>query len=532
MGQIADKTLGLLKAGPLTGLLLCASLGHALGQPSVLTYHNDNSRTGANLDETILTPANVSSPLFGLLFKQPVDGFVYAQPLYVPGVSIPNRGVHNVVYVVTERDSVYAFDADSNTGDNAQPLWHRSFRSLGAHPLPAFATRCDDLVPVFGITGTPVIDATTGTMYLVAITIERGKTVQRLHALDIATGNDKPDSPVTITASVPGTGGGSDGASLTFRPLRQNQRAALLLDQGVVYVAWGGHCDIPPYHGWIIGYDASSLAQVGVFNDTPDGRDGGIWQAGGGLAADAAGKIYAMTGNGTFDAYAQGRNVGSSFIQLTPGAGLSLTDYFTPFDYAYLDLEDLDVGSGGVMLLPDQVGPVPHLAIGAGKTGTIYLVNRDNMGHYRLTNNGQIVQSLPHAVERIFSTPAYWNGSVYFQGVGDTLTAFQLSSGLLSPTPTSRSSDIAGYPGATPSISANGQTNGIVWTIELDASEHAILHAHDAADVALELYNSSQAGHRDRIGPGVKFSVPTIANGNVYVGARRRLAVFGLLGNE
>jgi hypothetical protein len=184
------------------------------------------------------------------------------------------------------------------------------------------------------------------------------------------------------------------------------------------------------------------------------------------------------------------------------------------------------------MLLPDQVGPVPHLAIGAGKTGTIYLVNRDNMGHYRPTNNGQIVQSLPHAVEPIFSTPAYWNGSVYFQGVGDTLTAFQLSSGLLSRTPTSRSSDIAGYPGATPSISANGQTNGIVWTIELDASEHAILHAHDAADVALELYNSSQAAHRDRIGPGVKFSVPTIANGNVYVGARRRLAVFGLLGNE
>ncbi len=532
MGQICERMLALLKAGPLAGLLLCCSSGQVLGQPSVLTYHNDNSRTGANLDETILTAANVSSSLFGLLFKRQVDGFVYAQPLYVPEVSIPNRGAHNVVYVATENDSVYAFDADSDTGDNARPLWHRRFRRLGVHPLPARATLCDDLVPLIGITGTPVIDATTGTMYLVAVTMELGRTFHRLHALDITTGDDKPGSPVTISASVPGTGDGGDGVSVPFKPLRQHQRAALLLDKGVVYIAWGGHCDVRPYHGWVIGYDASSLAQVAVFNTTPDGARGGIWQAGGGLAADAAGKIYATTGNGTFDAHSGGRDFGNSFIQLTPGAGLALTDYFTPFDQLLLRLTDLDLGSGGVVLLPDQPGPVAHLAVGAGKTGTIYLVNRDRMGQYHLTDDTQIVQSLPYAVQSIFSTPAYWNGSIYLQGSDDTLARFQLSSGLLLPSPTSRSSDVAGFPGPTPSISANGQTNAIVWTIELGSDQQAILHAHDATDVSLELYNSTQAGLRDQIGPGVKFSVPTIANGKVYVGGRRRLAVFGLLGTE
>ena len=505
-------------------LTLCLSC-FSFAQVAVTTQHNDNYRTGQNTSETVLTPANVNQTQFGKLFALAVDGYVYAQPLYVPNVTIPGKGTHNVVYVATEHDSVYAFDADNNTGANANPLWQVSFINPGAgiNVVTSADVGCNDLVPEIGITGTPAIDLSTGTMYLTAKTKEHGSFVQRLHALDITTGAEKFGGPITIQAKFGG---------LFFDPFREGQRAGLLVQNGVVYAGWASHCDIGPYHGWLLAYDAQTLQQKGVWNSTPTGGLGGFWQAGAGIAADANNFVYAASGNGTFDKNLQGKNFGDSIIKLgfNLKGKLVVRDYFTPHDQAFLESTDTDLGSGGVLLLPDRQGvPYPLELVQVGKEGTVYVTNRSKLGKFNPTDDSQIIQNLPGAVGGMWGMPAFWNNNVYFGGVGDNIKMFSFDpvAGTLSTTPVSNTGTFFNYPGPTPSISANGRTNGILWAIQSD-SNPAVLHAYDATNLSTELYNSSQNLARDNPGNAVKFTVPTVANGKVYVPAQKKLSVYGL----
>jgi len=499
------------------------------------TYHNDNARTGQNLNETVLTWANVNQAQFGKKFSYPLDGIAYASPLYVANVPIPGQGGCNVVYVATEHDSVYAFDAD---GVNSNPLWKVTFinPAAGVTTVPAADTgECCDIALEIGITGTPVIDQGTGTLYVVAKTKEGTNYVQRLHALDITTGAEKFGGPVVIQASIPGTGDGNDGnGNVPFNALRENQRPALLLNNGVVYIGFASHGDQTPYHGWVLGYEATTLQQVMAYNDTPNGGDGGIWHSGGGPAADAAGNIYFVTGNGTFDANIGGLDYGDSVEKISPSG--SVLDYFTPHDQAALSAGDLDLGSGEALLLPDQGGLHPHLLVTAGKNGTIYLIDRDNMGHFNPNNDNQIVQSVVNIFPNPggstlggnFSVPVYFNGFVYFAPVAGTLQAFQLNNGLLSTTPTSQSTASYAFPGGMFAISANGTTNGILWAVQrVDATTPGVLHAYKATDLGIELYNSNQAGSRDTMDIAAKFNIPLVANGKVYVASVRHLTVYG-----
>ncbi len=504
---------------------------------SVLTYHNDTTRTGQNTNETVLTPANVNTNSFGLLFTYPVDGYVYAQPLVLANVTIPSNGVHNVVYVATEHDSVYAFDADSDAGSNAAPLWQVSFinPSAGITSVSNADVGCMDLVPEIGITSTPVIDPVSGTLYVEAKTKEVvtnvASYVHRLHALDVTTGAEKFGGPVVIQATVPGTGDGSDGfGNMVFNSQWQMNRAALLLDNGTVYVAFGSHCDNPPFHGWLFAFNAATLATNGVFLATPNGDDGGIWQAGGGPACDTNGFIFLATGNGTFDA--TNGEFGDSILKISTNS-LMVQDFFTPFNQQILNTNDLDLASGGTVLLPDEAGSLahPHLLVGAGKQGTIYLVDRDNMGQFDTGGDTQIVESIQGAIGSCFSTPAYFNNTLYFVGANDIIRAFAINNGSIDSIPVSQGLNELGWPGCTPSISANGTNNPIAWTIQSEAFHTegpTILHAFDATDLDGELYNSSQAGARDIPGAAVKFTVPTVANGKVYVGTESTLAVFGI----
>ena len=503
----------------------------AWSQAAVLTYHNDVQRTGQNLAETLLTPKNVTAATFGKVFSFATAGNIYAQPLYMPGLTIPGQGTHNVVFVATEHDSVYAFDADGKT---FSPLWFRSFLdpTHGITSVPQ-ADVGGPITPEYGITGTPVIDPSTQTMYLVTFTKENGSYVQRLHALDVTTGNDKLGA-VVIAASVRGTGVGNDGnGNIAFQPRIQLQRPALLLAGGVVYIAWGSFNDVGPYHGWVMAYNAASLQQLAVWNSTPDGAAGSIWQGGSGLSQDPAGNLWIMTANGTFDGNTGGRDFGDSIVKLSSAqAGLQVINYFTPFNQQKLNNSDQDLGSGGIMLLPLQNAPVPRLAVGAGKGGTIYLVNRSNPGQFHVGDDSQIVQAIPHGAgtassNNNFSTPAYWNENVYFLGNGDFLRQYPVQNGLLQTAITG--THVYGFPGATPDVSANGTSNGIVWVLERIPLGNAVLHAYDASNVANELYNSNQSGARDQFGAIVKFVVPTVANGRVYVGAKGHLVVFGLL---
>ena len=518
----------------------------------VLTYHNDNARTGQYLQETVLTPTNVRRTTFGRLFTFPVDGYVYAQPLYVSNVPIAGQ-LRNVVFVATEHNSVYAFDADGTT---SAPLWHVSFIDPAngittvpfqdtasppgyTGPGPVIPGGCGDLTPEIGITGTPVIDPATGTLYVVAKTKEvSGANIayeHRLHALDIRTGISRPGSGQALQASVPGTTLPNDGnGNVLFQSLRQNQRAALLLNNGVVSVAFSSHCTIRPYQGWVLAYDAVTLDILGAFNVVPNDPKGkgGIWHSGGGPAADANGNVFIMTGDGPFDAASGGNNFSDSVLKLANGS-LTVADYFTPHNHLTLETTNADLSSGGPLLLPDQsVGP-PHLMVSAGKQGVIYLLNRDNMGQFQAGSDSQIVQSFPGGgcgagACPIFGTPAYFNGMVYTAAVQDSLRAYSLSAGRLSLS--GQSSNTFQWPGATPAISANGSSNGIVWALETNGSgAPAVLRAYSAAGVSSELYNSSQNPQRDNPGQAVKFTVPTIANGKVYVGAQGQLSVFGLL---
>jgi hypothetical protein len=506
-------------------------------QVNILTYHNDRARTGQNMAETTLTPANVNSSTFGKLFLATLDGLVDAQPLYVSGLSLPNQGTHNVLIAATENDSMYALDADTGT-----TLWHTSLLATGE--TPSDNRGCAQVTPQIGITATPVIylksPTVGGTIYAVAMSKDSsGNYHQRLHALSLTTGSELPDSPVEIQAKFPGSGANSSGGYVIFDPKQYKERAGLLLLNGIVYLSWASHCDHPPYTGWILGYSASTLVQITVLNVTPNGTDGAIWASGAGLAADSIGNIYLLDANGTFDTtlnslgFPINGDFGNAFLKLsTAGNQLAVSDYFAMYNTVPESQSDTDLGSGGALVLPNQKdssGNVWRLAVGAGKDGNLYLANRDNMGKFNPQNNSGLYQEIAGAMEHgVWSMPAYYNGRIYYGGVYDSIRAFQFLDARLSATPVSLTTTIFPYPGATPSISASGSTNGILWAVE--NSSPAVLHAYVAENLSQELYNSNQAPNgRDQFGPGNKFMTPSIANGKVYVGTPTGVAGFGLL---
>lgn len=510
----------------------------AQAQVNVVTYHNDNVRSGQNLHETVLTTSLVHSSTFGKLFSQKVDGQIYAQPLVLANLLIPGKGVHTVVYVATENDSVYAFDGSNNTGTNATPLWQASFinPAKGITTVPSSDFGTDAITPQVGITGTPVIDPNNGTLYVVAATKENGAYVQRLHALDVTTGAEKFKGPVVIQAKVAGTGEGSSGGFISFDPFRANQRPGLLLLNGGIYITWASHGleGEYPYHGWVIGYNENTLSQISAYCMTANGSAGGVWQSGAGPAADTLGNMFFMSGNGTFDANTGGQDYGMSYVKMATKGGLSVADYFTPYNEALESHQDLDLGSGGAMLFPYLTGaPHPYLAVGAGKDGTMYVVDRTNMGHFSASGNQQIVQSIPGAFagHGLYSAPAYWQGYLYFWAPHDVLRVFQVVNGLVSTTTVATGSTTFSSPGATPVVSSNSGSDGIVWAIQPDGyatGAPAVLHAYNAI-TAVELYNSSQSGTRDVAGPAIKFTPPAVANGKVYVPTASELDVYGLL---
>jgi outer membrane protein assembly factor BamB len=496
------------------------------GTISILTYHYDNARDGANTNETILAPANVNVDQFGRLFSIPTDSAMYAQPLYVPNVQIPGMATHKVVYVATQHNSLYAFDAD-----NGSTLW-----SVSLGPYQPMPEGCEEPGDV-GIIGTPVIDPSSNTIYAGAATLRNGHPMQELHALDITTGAERSFSPVVISASAPGTGSGSQNGFVAFNPLTEFQRPSLLLNNGVLYVGFASHCDIGGtvgVHGWLFTYDPSTLQQTSLFLTTPDATFGGIWMSGSGPAADVYNNVYLSTGNGPFDANQGGPDYGDSAIKLST-TSLAVLDYFTPSNQAILSTDDLDLGSGGVLLLPDQPTAPIHLLVTGDKQGNVFLINRDNMGQY--SPNANNVVQLEKINGGIWSTPAFWNNTLYFAAGASTPTAYPLMNGLLPATPSSRAAEQFRYPGAIPVISANGQANGILWALQHGgtASGNEVLHAYDATNLANELYNSDQAGSRDL--PGLagpfaesEFESIIVANGKVYVPTGQpQLTIFGLL---
>jgi hypothetical protein len=515
----------------------------ATAQVNLTTSRYNNQRTGVNSSETILTPSNVNPASFGKLFSQAVDGYVFAQPLYLSNVTIAG-GVHNVVYVATEHDSVYAFDADSDTGANARPLWHTSFLSSGVTAVPSslLPSGNTDIIPEVGITGTPAIDLAAKALYVVAETLENGGTsfLKKLHALDIATGTEMPGSPIVISASVnvPGQN------AVVFNSEGAHQRSGLLLYNGVVYIGFSSHGDgTTTIRGWILGYsyNGSSFSQVFVYCSEPasvTGWGGGIWMTGQGLSMDDGSNLFAVTGNGQFDTdLTPPLNYGDSIIRIDLSKGPMVQDYFTPWNQATLSANDQDLGSGGIAILPDQSGTNPHLLVQAGKQGTIYLVNRDNMGHFNGSRNN-IVQELG-ILFAAFSSPVYFNGKLYYWGWNDVLRAFTVRDGMLSNTPADVGAVLFKFPGATPAVSANGTSNGILWALETDTFSTtgpggpAVLFAYDAANLSKgPLYSSSQNLSRDNPGPAVKFTVPTVANGKVYVAAVMQLSVYGALSSS
>ena len=516
-------------------LFLAALVLPLAAQTNVLTYHNDVERTGQNLTETTLTLSNVNSTTFGKLFQATLDGVVDAQPLYVAGVSIPNQGTHNVLIVATENDSLYALDADTGA-----QLWKVAL--LGSGETASDPRLCNQVVPEIGITSTPVIRLQPGTsegsIFAVAMSKDSSANYhQRLFKVNLATG--KPLAHVEVTGKYPGTGDDSQDGYAIFVPKQYKERSGLLLLNGVVYLTWASHCDIRPYTGWIMGYDATTLASTYVLDVTPNGHEGAIWGAGAGLAADPSGNIYFLDANGTFDTTLNGQgfpndgDYGNAFIKLsTSGGALTVADYFTMDNTTNESNGDVDLGSGGALVLPamlDANKNLQHLAIGAGKDSNIYLVNREDMGQFNSHNDNAIYQELDGALPfGIYSMPAYYNGRVYFGPQMGPIREFQFSKAMLSATPTSVTATMFPYPGATPSISANGSTNGILWAVE--NSSPAVLHAYTAGNLADELYNTSQAaGGRDNFGAGNKYMVPTIANGKVYVGTPNGVAAFGLL---
>jgi hypothetical protein len=543
-------------AAPLFLLVFLTSSLIAQTYTGILTWHNDNSRTGQNSTETILTTQNVSGGSFGRLFAYPVDGQMYAQPLYVLGVNIPGRGTRNVVYVATENDSLYAFDAG---GQSTTPLWQDSFidPGNGITPVPCAenAQSCN-VYPQIGITGTPVIDPNSGIMYLVTQTKENGSYFHRLHAIDITSGAEMLGGPVVISGFVTGRGAGSKNGKVYFDPQHTVQKPALLLSNNTVYIGWTGNA-----HGWLMAYNAQTLVQTAIFNSTPNSVLGGIWQSGAGIAGDSNGNIYASTGDATFDINNNGTDYGDTVMQLNNS--LQVLDYFTPMDQSCRKSLDLDFAGGGPMLLPPQSGsPVANEIVMAGKGGDdgsgnicngetsapIYLLDRDNMGHYN-PNMDQDVETVFGAQYGYHSSPAYFGGTsanyIYYGGLiseagtGEPMKQWTLTNGLLSSNPTAQTQNVFVI-GATPSVSSDAGANGIVWAMERQdilsstpGNNPGILYAYDATNIATTLYSSSNASsYRDEAASGNKFVTPTVASGKVYVGTQTELEVYGLLGKQ
>jgi hypothetical protein len=503
----------------------------------VVTYHYDNLRTGQNLNETILTPANVTSSKFGKLGAFTVDGLVDAQPLYLSAVAIPTVGTKNVLYVATENDSIYAFDADSVNGNTSTYLWKTSV--LGTGETASDNRGCGQVSPQIGVTSTPVIDRTRGAhgaIYLVAMSKDaNGNYYQRIHALDLTTGAELFGGPTTVQATYPGTGDNSSNGNVVFDPKQYKERPGLLEIGGTIYTTWSSHCDARPYTSWVMSYDANTLAQTSVLNLVPNGSEGGIWMAGTAPAADASGDIYFMVGNGDFDTtlnasgFPSEGDCGQCYVRLSSTAPITLLDYFTPLNTVSESNSDTDFGSGGPLLLPDLVdanGNTRHLAVGSGKDAIIYVVDRDNMGKFNSTADN-IYQQISGQIGGVWSKPSYFNNTVYYGAVGDHLKAFPITNALLATTPATQSSESFAYPGTTPSISANGTSNAIVWAVENNST--GVLHAYNAANLTTELYNSNQAANnRDQFSDN-KYVTPMVANGKVYVGTPNSVVVFGLL---
>jgi hypothetical protein len=519
----------------LTALLVTAIL-FALCAPAlsqdVLTYHNNNARTGLDDQETVLTLTNVAEATFGKLFTVTVDGLVDGEPLYLSSVTIAGVS-HNLLIVVTENDSVYAFDADTGAS-----LWHVS--TLPSGEVPSDDRGCGQVTPTIGITSTPVIIRPKNSdpvIYTVAMSKDSsGNYYQRLHALDATTGAELHGGPVVITGKYPGTGDNSSGGYVIFDPAQYKERAGLLQIGNTVFLTWASHCDDRPYTGWIMGYNINTLAQTTVIDVTPNGNEGAVWGAGAGMAADTSGNIILLDANGIFDTtlnssgFPTEGDYGNAFIKVSTSGGLAVADYFEMYNGPSESLGDVDLGSGGTLLVSqkDSSGTIWDLAVGAGKDSNLYVVNRNNMGKYNSSNNSNIYQELAGALPGgIWSMPAAFGGRIYYGPVGSPILAFQFKDAMLVSTPVAQTSNSFGYPGATPSISADGNKNVIVWASE--NTNPAVLHAYNGESM-VELYNTNQAPNgRDNFGAGNKFITPMIANGKVYVGTTTGVGAFGLL---
>ena len=493
-------------------LLLVALTANA--QTSVVTYHNDNGRTGQYLNEILLTPSNVKSGLFGKRFFLLVDGAVYAQPLYLSRVKIAGKGFHNILLVATAHDSLFAFDADDESGSGAQPLWRASFidPAHGVTTVSQTDVNCP-VIPELGITGTPVIDANAGTIYLIAETKEPGNQfVFRLHAIDVTSGAERPGSPVIIQP--PG-----------FVPVSHKQRTGLLLSNGMVYSSWSGHCDLGTYHGWLMAHDASTLKLAAFFNDTPDTRGASFWNGGAGPAADADGNIYVVSANADFDGNVSASRYDESVLKLSPAPQLSIEDLFTPFNQSHLDYYDLDLGSSGALLLPDEAGNAahPHLLFTSGKEGRLYLLDQGHLGGPQTGSDGKALSSLPVLSQGTFGLAAYFNHSIYIGPANSPMFAFPVANASLALSPSARASNNFNAFGATPSVSANGDKNGIVWAISVE--NDGTLRAYNAADLT-EIYNSN-AQPADTLSAYAEFTVPAIADGKVFAGNFYGVTVYG-----
>lgn len=511
--------------------LFAAVLLAGVASAQITTSQYDNARSGANINEKILTPKNVNRNLFGKIGAFKVDGAVYAQPLYVPNLELPGKGKHNVLYIATEHDSVYAFDANH---PGQEPLWHVSFLDPNrpTRPLRATDVQCPFIAPEIGITSTPVIDMRTGTLYVlsrsyVPKTFGFNEYMQHLHALAITTGVEKFGGPTLITASVAGKGAGASGGKVSFDALRENPRASLLLVNRNVILTWASSCDVDPYHGWVIAYDAQTLKQKAALNLTPDGSEGGIWASDTGPAADEQGNVYVATGNGTFDADKGGRDYGDTLLKLS-GSNLGILDYYTPTNQEHLSEEDADLGSSGPTLLPDQTGAHPHIVLQPGKDGVVYVVDRDQMGKYRRQGDA-IVQKIKVG-DGVYGAMAYWNRHAYVVGSDDYLRDISVSGAGLKEVGRSRMRFM--NPGATPAVSADGTKNAIVWVVATKTwngtDRPAVVYAYDAAKIGDPIYTSEQNGVRDRAALATRFVVPVVVNGKVYFGARGEVEVYGL----
>ena len=513
----------------------------ALTRVPVTTFHYDNTRQGQNTNETLLTLANVNVTNFGKLFTYAVDGYVYAQPLIMTNLTVPGQGVHNAVFVATENNTVYAFDADSNSGANGGLLWETNLGTPVSYTAVGYKPDGDMNPSNIGITGTPVIDPVTGTIYLDTGIVTNGVYKHLIHALNITNGNERSYSPVLVAASIAGTASDGNGSVVSFIAQDHAARPALTLAGGMLYACYGSYQDITPYHGWLIGFNATNLTQLAnyTYNTNPNNTQGALWMGGGGLVVDSNTNLYFETANGTFDVNSGGRDYADSFVKLATTNGLAVSDYFTPYNQLTLANGDTDLGSGAPMLLPDSAGSAtyPHLLVGAGKQGTIYLLNRDTMGHYNGTdgingNDSQIVQPVIGAISGggSYATPAYFNNRIFYTGKTDKVRAFIITNGVIVSTPQSTSSTTLGAFTGSPVVSANGTNNAIVWATDPGAyasSGPAVLHAYNATNLALELYNSSQNSTRDHPGGAVKMTAPVVTSGKVYVGAEFALSVYG-----